>query len=576
MSNSDPSSQVSAAAAALDGAPVADTIDRSMRALGFVGDEPAPRPAASDARVSQERAMKPIDPKTLYRQSVDLSALGVGDGDFHTIPEQARAAVPLSQQAQEVASLFSDRPISRRLLAGTVRLVDFVALTAVGLGVAAFADGAAVVPDAAHLVGAPLGAAMAVLIGQGFDGYQIASFRAYAFQVGRMIAAWAAVFAGVAALIFFTGRIDPVEGTRLARWFLAGLGFFVVSRAIVHRLVTGWTRDGRLERRAVIVGGGKLAEDLIRNLEAQPGNDIRICGIFDDRTDERSPAMVEGYPKLGTIPELVEFGRIIKLDMLIVALPVSAAVRVQQMLRKLWVLPVDIRLSAHADKLKFRPRNYSYEGSLPFIDVVDKPLADWDAVAKRVFDLTVGTLALIALAPVMVAAAIAVKLESKGPVFFRQKRFGFNNEVISVWKFRSMYTDRCDHEVKQAVTKGDPRVTRVGRFIRKTSIDELPQLFNVLVGELSLVGPRPHAVNAQTENRMWDTVIDGYFARHKVKPGVTGWAQINGWRGEIDTPEKIRKRVEHDVYYIENWSILFDIKILALTPIRLLNTENAY
>ncbi len=195
---------------------------------------------------------------------------------------------------------------------------------------------------------------------------------------------------------------------------------------------------------------------------------------------------------------------------------------------------------------------------------------------KRVFDLTIGSLALVLLSPLMIATAIAVKLDSKGPVFFRQKRHGFNNEVISVWKFRSMYTDKSDFEVKQAVTKGDPRVTKVGRFIRKTSIDELPQLFNVLKGELSLVGPRPHAVNAQSSNRKWDAVVDGYFARHKVKPGITGWAQINGWRGEIDTPEKIRKRVEHDLYYIENWSVWFDLKIIALTPIRLLNTENAY
>jgi lipopolysaccharide/colanic/teichoic acid biosynthesis glycosyltransferase len=176
----------------------------------------------------------------------------------------------------------------------------------------------------------------------------------------------------------------------------------------------------------------------------------------------------------------------------------------------------------------------------------------------------------------MIATAIAIKLDSKGPVFFRQKRFGFNNEVIDVWKFRSMYADQSDFAAAKLVTKGDPRVTKVGRFIRKASIDELPQLFNVLMGELSLVGPRPHAVNAQTENRMWDQVVDGYFARHKVKPGVTGWAQINGWRGEIDTPEKIRKRVEHDIYYIENWSVLFDLKILLLTPARLLNTENAY
>ena len=521
--------------------------------------------------------MKQIDPKTLYRQSVDIATFGEGPADFEAVPEQPRASAALSDQAREVAALFSDRPISRRLLAGAVRLGDFAALTALGYATLAmagvlFADAL----DPLQVAVIPAGAALTVLFVQAIDGYQIPSFREYAFQLGRVIAAWGMLFTGVAALAFFTGRVEADEGMLVARWFAGGVGWFVLSRlALTHR-VRGWTRDGRLERRAVIVGGGKLAEGIIRGLEAQPGNDIRICGIFDDRDDARSPAMVEGYPKLGTIPELVEFGRIIKLDMLIVALPVSAAVRVQQLLRQLWVLPVDIRLSAHADKLKFRARNYSYEGSLPFIDVVDKPLADWDAVSKRVFDLVIGTAALICLAPIMIGAAIAVKATSKGPVFFRQKRFGFNNEVVSIWKFRSMFTEMSDFDVKQAVTKGDPRVTPVGRFIRKTSIDELPQLFNVLAGELSLVGPRPHAVNAQTENHLWDTVVDGYFARHKVKPGVTGWAQINGWRGEIDTPEKIRKRVEHDIFYIENWSLLFDLKILALTPFRLFNTENAY
>jgi Undecaprenyl-phosphate glucose phosphotransferase len=517
--------------------------------------------------------MKQIDPKTLYRQSVDVASLDVVPDAFEAVPEQARPTVSLSDQAREVASLFSDRPISRRLLAGTVRALDFVVLGGLGF-VPHLIDGATI--DDVHLAAIPIGAMLAVIVVQAIDAYQIPSFRDYAFQLGRTVAAWAMLFAGAAALAFFAGRIETGDGLLVARWFVGGLMWFALSRIVLTRLVDGWTRDGRLERRAVIVGGGKLAEEVIRALEAQPGNDIRICGIFDDRTDDRSPAMVEGYPKLGTIPELVEFGRITKLDMLIVALPISAAVRVQQLLRKLWVLPVDIRLSAHADKLKFRPRMYSYEGSLPFIDVVDKPLADWDAVSKRVFDLVVGTLALVCLSPIMIGAAIAVKTTSKGPIFFRQKRFGFNNEVISVWKFRSMYTEQCDHDVKKAVSKGDPRVTPVGRFIRKTSIDELPQLFNVLMGELSLVGPRPHAVNAQTENHLWDTVVDGYFARHKVKPGVTGWAQINGWRGEIDTPEKIRRRVEHDIYYIENWSLLFDVKILALTPFRLLDTRNAY
>jgi Undecaprenyl-phosphate glucose phosphotransferase len=517
-----------------------------------------------------------IDPKMLFRQGVEPDGPEIEAESFEDLPQMPRSPARLSQQALEVANLFSDQPISRRLLAGVVRTAEFVALAGIGWGLTATAGDPFGVWRPVLLPPAVAGAT--ILFIQAFDAYQIHSFRSYSTQIGRAAAAWTMVFAAMVALEWLgNGNADlPVVGTLFARWFAAGLAMFVVGRAILTRLCLGWTRDGRLERRAVIVGGGKLAEDLIRGLEAQPDNDIRICGIFDDRTDERSPSMVEGYPKLGTIPELVEFGRMTRLDMLIVALPLTAMARVRQLLKKLWVLPVDIRLSAHTDKLRFRARNYSYEGSLPFLDVVDKPLADWDAVSKRTFDLVIGIAALIALMPVMIAAAIAIKLDSKGPVFFRQKRFGFNNEVISIWKFRSMYTDRCDHEVKQAVTRGDPRVTPVGRFIRKTSIDELPQLFNVLVGELSLVGPRPHAVNAQTDDRMWDVVVDGYFARHKVKPGVTGWAQINGWRGEIDTPEKIRRRVEYDIYYIENWSVLFDLKILALTPLRLLDTKNAY
>ena len=176
----------------------------------------------------------------------------------------------------------------------------------------------------------------------------------------------------------------------------------------------------------------------------------------------------------------------------------------------------------------------------------------------------------------LIATAAAIKLESDGPVLFKQKRHGFNNEEIEVYKFRSMYADQCDPTAKNAVMKDDPRVTRVGRLIRKTSIDELPQFFNVLFGDLSLVGPRPHAVAAQTRHRLFYEVVDGYFARHRVKPGVTGWAQVNGWRGEIDSDEKIRMRTEFDLYYIENWSLWFDLKILLLTPIRLAASEGAY
>ena len=167
----------------------------------------------------------------------------------------------------------------------------------------------------------------------------------------------------------------------------------------------------------------------------------------------------------------------------------------------------------------------------------------------------------------MALVALAIKLDSRGPVLFRQKRYGFNNELIEVYKFRSMYVDQTDATAAKLVTKGDPRVTRVGRFIRKTSLDELPQLFNVVFkGNLSLVGPRPHAVHAKAADRLYDEAVDGYFARHRVKPGITGWAQVNGWRGETDTRRRSRRRVEHDLYYIENWSVLFDLYILAMTP----------
>jgi exopolysaccharide biosynthesis polyprenyl glycosylphosphotransferase len=211
------------------------------------------------------------------------------------------------------------------------------------------------------------------------------------------------------------------------------------------------------------------------------------------------------------------------------------------------------------------------------LDIFDKPIADWDVVIKLAFDKIVGGAALIALSPVLLAAAIAVKLDSPGPVLFRQRRYGFNNELIEVFKFRSMRADQADATASRLVTRDDPRVTRVGRFIRKTSIDELPQLFNVVFkGNLSLVGPRPHAVHAKAADRQYEEVVDGYFARHRVRPGITGWAQVNGWRGETDTPEKIQQRVEHDLYYIENWSILLDLSILAITPFALFKTQNAY
>ena len=497
-------------------------------------------------------------------------------GALEGVDPAAEPRAALSEAASEIARHFSDKAISGSMVSGLVRLFEFFAILAIGF---AFYY-SQIVPvdgfDARYLIPLFAGSLFTIVFVQAADGYNPIAFRSILGQIGRIIAAWTLVFAAFAVAIFFLKQGEFYSRFWFACWFAGGLTFFIVFRVSLAALVRHWNREGRMERRAVIVGGGDSAAELIRSLENARDNDIRICGIFDDRSGDRSPPIVQGYPRLGTTAELVEFGRIAKIDMLIVSLPITAENRLLQVLKKLWVLPVDIRLSAHTNKLRFRPRSYSYIGAVPFLDIFDKPIADWDSLVKRCFDIFFAGLALLLLSPVLIATAIAIKLDSKGPVLFRQKRYGFNNEVVDVFKFRSMYAEKCDYEAKIAVTKGDPRVTKVGRFIRKTSIDELPQLFNVLIGNLSLVGPRPHAVGSNTADKLWESVVDGYFARHKVKPGVTGWAQINGWRGEVDTPEKLRGRVQHDLYYIENWSPLLDLYILFRTPLALMNTENAY
>lgn len=507
----------------------------------------------------------------------------VEDGGSHVSPAPDTTgsgpseAGSLNDYARQIAHQLGGEAYSPALVIGLLRLFEFLLQAILGFFLLVTYSP---FPGDTSLEGAVLTsvsyAIVMLLALQTADAYSIPALRARVRLLPRFLTAYVIAFTLCSCGLFVVAGIDKAVLGFCGAWLLAGGILFAILRFLIAFSIRRWARNGIMERRAIIVGGGEPARELIRALEAQPDNDIRICGIFDDRGEGRSPVMVAGYPKLGKVSELVEFARITRLDMLIIALPMSAEERILQLLKKLWVLPVDIRLAAHANRLRFRPRTYSHIGIVPMLDIFNKPIRDWDSVAKRGFDIVIASLALCFLWPVMVATAIAIKATSEGPVFFMQKRHGFNNEVIKVFKFRSMYTNMTDQNAKVVVTKGDPRVTRVGRFIRKTSIDELPQLFNVLKGDLSLVGPRPHAVLAQTKDRPWADIVEGYFARHRVKPGVTGWAQINGWRGEVDTEEKIRLRTAYDLHYIENWSLWFDLKILVLTPIRLLNTENAY
>jgi Undecaprenyl-phosphate glucose phosphotransferase len=484
----------------------------------------------------------------------------------------------LSQAALAVTNQKVRRAYSPIVITGVVRVADFVLLSFIG--VALYLGYMA--PLAGfywEYVAAIFGMTVtAVICFQASDIYDVQIFRGQLRQMTRMISSWAFVFLLFIGASFFAKLGNEISRLWLSAFFFIGLATLVGERLFLRALVRQWARQGRLDRRTIVVGSDQNGETLIEALKLQDDSDIDVLGVFDDRNDNRALDTCAGSPKLGKVDDIVEFARRTRVDLVLFALPISAETRILEMLKKLWVLPVDIRLSAHTNKLRFRPRSYSYLGKVPTLDVFEAPITDWDLVMKWMFDHFIGGIILLLAAPLMALVALAIKLDSPGPALFRQKRFGFNNERIDVFKFRSLYHDQADPLATKVVTKNDSRVTRVGRFIRKTSLDELPQLFNVVFkSNLSLVGPRPHAVQGKLQSRLFDDAVDGYFARHRVKPGITGWAQINGWRGEVDSEEKIQKRVEFDLYYIENWSVLFDIYILLKTPLALMTrSENAY
>jgi Undecaprenyl-phosphate glucose phosphotransferase len=516
--------------------------------------------------------VEPINARPMLEAASTASA-AVTEGRPPIERRQRLSPPALAVVNQKVRSAYS--PI---VIAGLVRLADFVLLSFIGIALYL----SYMVPlDGFHwgYVAAIFAMTlMAVICFQAADIYDVQMFRGQLRQMTRMVSSWTFVFLLFIGASFFAKLGGEISRLWLSAFFFLGLALLIAGRLFLRALVRRWARQGRLDRRTIVVGADESGEALIEALRVQEDSDIEILGVFDDRNDSRALDTCAGSPKLGRVDDIVEFARRTRIDLVLFALPISAETRILEMLKKLWVLPVDIRLSAHNNKLRFRPRFYSYLGKVPTLDVFEAPITDWDLVMKWMFDHFVGGVVLLLAAPVMALVALAVKLDSPGPVLFRQKRFGFNNERIDVFKFRSLYHDQADPMASKVVTKNDSRVTRVGRFIRKTSLDELPQLFNVVLkGNLSLVGPRPHAVQGKLQSRLFDEAVDGYFARHRVKPGITGWAQINGWRGEVDSEEKIQKRVEFDLYYIENWSVLLDFYILLKTPLALLTkSENAY
>jgi FlaA1/EpsC-like NDP-sugar epimerase len=318
----------------------------------------------------------------------------------------------LDAAAQPTVSAWS--PI---VVAGTVRMIEFALIAVVGMAVYL----GYVVPIEGfewRYAGAVLGiAVLAMLAFQAADIYQVQAFRGYEKQYFRLASAWSVVFLIAIGVAFFAKVGDHYSRIWLGTFYVIGLLALLGFRRVLFLLVRQWTRQGRLDRRTVVVGADERGDTLIKSLSGQRDSDVRVLGVFDDRGDDRAPTSVAGRQKLGTVDDLVAFARKTRIDLVIFALPISAEGRILQMLKKLWVLPVDIRLAAHSNKLRFRPRAYSYIGGVPVLDVFDKPITDWDVVMKWLFDKIVGGLILIAAAPLMLLTAIAIKLDSRGPVF---------------------------------------------------------------------------------------------------------------------------------------------------------------
>ncbi len=353
----------------------------------------------------------------------------------------------------------------------------------------------------------------------------------------------------------------------VAIWFVLSFFALLIIHAIAASVIRRWKFFGLFVHKIAVYGSGEVAQKLIEHIGTQVGV-RRIIGVFDDVASGVTPHVVIA----GGLSDLLRVGQTTQFDEILIALPMSEQRRIVNAVGQLSILPTNIRLCPDLVAFHLRPTGVVDYDGVTLMELVRMPLDNWGPIFKAVEDRVIASLLLFLISPIMVLIAIAIKLDTPGPIFFRQRRHGFNHRVIRVLKFRTMNVTQDGANVPQA-QRDDPRITKVGRVLRKTSLDELPQLFNVVRGDMSLVGPRPHAIS---HNEHYTSVLETYAIRHKVKPGITGWAQINGYRGETDTPEKMRKRVEHDLYYIENWSVWFDIKILALTPFFGLFGKNAY
>ncbi|ORC47459.1 undecaprenyl-phosphate glucose phosphotransferase [Burkholderia sp. A27] len=416
-------------------------------------------------------------------------------------------------------------------------------------------------------------AAFALAIFPAFGVYESWRGRSKLALAGQVSLAWLMVQACALVLMYSLHRIDFVSRLWFSYWTAVTGGLLISWRLITHAVLARARQHGMNLHQVAIVGSGSQCDAIIRRIESAPTTGFRAAAVYNTRPDT-APVTSSRVPVFGTVDALADYIRSNDVHELWLMLSLTEEPLICSLVGEFRDDLVNIRFMPDVRSLAL------FEGSgvidllgVPAINLVASPLSASSMLKKEIFDRLFAAVVLICLAPILLAIAIAVKLSSRGPVFFRQKRKGADGRVFTIYKFRSMRVHTEQKGTLKQATRDDPRVTKVGAFLRRTSLDELPQFFNVLRGDMSVVGPRPHALE---HDDLYQKVVAGYINRYRIKPGITGWAQINGFRGETDRIEKMERRVEHDLYYLGHWSFALDMRIIGATIIAGLVHRNAY
>jgi putative colanic acid biosynthesis UDP-glucose lipid carrier transferase len=391
-------------------------------------------------------------------------------------------------------------------------------------------------------------------------------------EIQILASAWTVVCVGLITVLFATKSSTDFSRIWIGQLAVAGFFSLIAFRVVLRLGLRFFRRRGFNLRFIVIAGAGKLGQDVAHRLAASPWTGLKVVGFYDD--DPRMQRQVfEGIPVRGGLHRLPQEVADLGIDQVWIALPLQHDKQVKSLVAHLSHLPVQVTFIPDIYGVHLLNHSIGEVAGFPVIHLMESPLSGVQGIVKAVEDKILAVLILLVASPLMLLIIIGIKLSSPGPIFFRQLRGGLHGERIWVWKFRTMKHHAEPSEKVPQAMPGDHRITAFGAFLRRTSLDELPQFLNVLKGDMSIVGPRPHAV---AHDKFYQQQIDAYLLRHHVKPGITGWAQVNGWRGETGEIEKMEMRVKYDLYYINNWSIWFDLRIIFMTVLMMITGKNAH